>query len=440
MKIFIFEPKKCFDNELIKHIDLKSVFAKSVHFKLLFPKDSYEVVQNPVSADFIVLPHDVQTVINNLGLFGLLGLFDRCDLYHKFYWKFIFIYVDDCSWKIPMSGTWLRLSFDNRVSSDESICIPCFCDDFCQYFAEGIDLKNTDNCIFRGNFVGATHTHPIRHKLISYLSHNNFWSKVFLLIRTNFHSNPLIDIFEREKRKRHLVEAINKSYMTFCPRGTAMTSTRFYETMSLGRIPILFAEYGSLPFQDEINYQEFSFNISYDKFNEIGKILDTSDKKLEIMCNTSYKIYHEFLSPKSYGKKLVDFLKKNKGKIYETRKNDSIFHCQLDKVSLYDYCFDYLLKYQEEEELVNVFELANHLSSSTDDANKIELLNYIRQKSVEHIGFQITTTSVAYLEALRIFLNKEHGIKFRKDQVSDSLKEPEDFGLITQSYIENVLE
>ena len=126
-------------------------------------------------------------------------------------------------------------------------------------------------------------------------------------------------------------------------------------------------------------------------------------------------------------------------KIHETRKMDDIFHCPLDKESLYNYSVDYLLKYHDEKELVNVFELANHLSDITDDANKIELFNCIRQKTAEHIGFEITNTMVAYLEALRIYLNNEHGIQFSKDQVSVGLKETEDFDLITQTYIENVL-
>ena len=107
MKIFIFEPEKYFDKQLVRHIDLKACFQNLEHEEY-FSKELCDVVQNPESADFIIFPYDLTRPIMDLGLFGLLGLFDVCNIFQKYYWKFIFIYKEDLSWKIPNGGNLVK--------------------------------------------------------------------------------------------------------------------------------------------------------------------------------------------------------------------------------------------------------------------------------------------------------------------------------------------
>ena len=91
-----------------------------------------------------------------------------------------------------MGGTWLRTSFDKRILSDESIAI--------SLFSRTKKFVSIANCKMKANFVGAVNTHPIRGELISYLSEENFWSKIFLLMRGEFHG-PIIDGTERIKKR-----------------------------------------------------------------------------------------------------------------------------------------------------------------------------------------------------------------------------------------------
>lgn len=434
MKIFFFEPKIFFDRQLIQDIDGELNFPSNINLDSYFPKELCVVVQNPELADFIIFPTELTIAIENLGLYRLLNLFDTCKLYLKYYWKFIFIYRADCSWKIPMSGTWLRTSYDKRILSNESISIP---------YLQNKNFKDTVHCTYKANFVGAIHTHPVRGKLISYLTDNDYWSDVLILIRDSFHHNPLIDKHKKEKRFREFQAAIKKSYMTFCPRGTGMNSIRFYETMSFGRIPVLFSEHCKLPFEEEIDYEEFSFDISYDKLCELSKMLNINSKQLDNMCNASRKIFLEYFSLGTYGAKLVAFLKMNKEKIHETRKFDNTFHCQVEKECLYDYFFDYLCEYEKDKEFVNVFESVLLLIKLTNDTKKIELLNFINGKVDEQLSFDRLNITKNYIKNLSDFLYNELSKKFSSNTITKfgALKSDltDDLDFLTNIYVQKVL-
>lgn len=426
MKLFILEPERIFDRQLLKHIDFKACFPP-LELNEFFPDDSCELVQHPESADFILFPSELTCAIDYLGLFGMLGLFNACQLYHDYHWKFIFVYRNDCSWKIPMGGTWLRCSFDNEILSTESICIP--------YLVKQRGMKSTADCKLRANFVGAVHTHPIRGRLASHVSKKNYWSRIFLLIRGQFHSKSLIEGFEMAKRTHQLNEAMKKSFMTFCPRGTGMNSMRFFETMSSGRVPILISSNCGLPFRDEIDYEDFSFEITGNELNQIEPFLNLNDRQLKEMCVISQKVFSEFFVREAFGHKLLGFLMKNRERIHEERKNDDPFDCRTDKESLYNYCFDYLSRYQKAAEQVNVFEMVRHMTKFTQDAKSLKLLTFIRNEADEFLSSSNMNILTDYAYGLRRFLAREFGEKFDDEPIT-----LDDLGILTDNYSRKVLQ
>jgi hypothetical protein len=52
-------------------------------------------------------------------------------------------------------------------------------------------------------------------------------------------------------------ELIARSQFVFCPRGDGLSSRRFFETLSHGRLPILVADEAALPLEAEIPYDDF---------------------------------------------------------------------------------------------------------------------------------------------------------------------------------------
>ena len=401
MKIFIFDFENGFDKKLIEDFQLKSRFPL-LDWSVFFPMNLCDTVDDPSTADYIICPYNISVAINNLTLYWLLRLFNDCDIFHKYYWKFIFIFEDDNSWRIPMGGTWLRYSIDKQLSSSESISVP--------YLLKKQAFERTENCSLSANFVGALHTHPIRNKLAEYLSDKNYFKKVLLIFRKEFYYHPELEEAEKRKRKYQLNEAIKKSFITFCPRGTGMNTVRFFEAMSFGRIPILISEHCDLPFKEDINYDEFSFNVSYGEFDIINEILDTGSKELKKMCQISHKIHEEYFSITNYPRKLVHYLQKRKDLIYESRKRDDIFHCKLEIDHVYNYCLDYIIKYQKDNEIVNVFTMASDLIKMTTGVREKKILKHILN------NISVINTNTTYENNLKKYINAEYEIELLQNE------------------------
>ncbi|MBS4070824.1 MAG: hypothetical protein KGZ90_05820 [Algoriphagus sp.] len=73
---------------------------------------------------------------------------------------------------------------------------------------------------------------------------------------------------EKEKVEEDFYQNIDKSLFTVCLRGMGNYSVRFYQTLAMGRIPILIDTDSVLPFSSEIPYDQFILKVSFqDRFN-----------------------------------------------------------------------------------------------------------------------------------------------------------------------------
>ena len=75
--------------------------------------------------------------------------------------------------------------------------------------------------------------------------------------------------------RKEFYQNIEKNHYTLCVRGTGNFSARFYETLSLGRIPVLINTDCILPFANQINWREHIICIEQNELADIDyKILD----------------------------------------------------------------------------------------------------------------------------------------------------------------------
>lgn len=100
---------------------------------------------------------------------------------------------------------------------------------------------------YLSSFVGSFNSHPMRIHIKDLL-------KDFTDIK--------IERSENVKNEELFVNTILESYSTLCPRGSAMSSFRFYESMQLGTVPIMIAEYDMRPFPDKIDWDSCSYFFS----------------------------------------------------------------------------------------------------------------------------------------------------------------------------------
>lgn len=86
------------------------------------------------------------------------------------------------------------------------------------------------------SFVGAVETHPVRAQVMQ-LRHPES-----LLVDTS--QVPADDLPRDEQRAFHhsFVESVLRSRFVLCPRGHGPTSMRLFETMQLGRVPVIIAD------------------------------------------------------------------------------------------------------------------------------------------------------------------------------------------------------
>lgn len=153
-------------------------------------------------------------------------------------------------------------------------------------------------------FCGAI-THEIRYKILSQVYNSQLISKKFI-IRKGFWAPEL----SKNTARQEYVKNIQDSTFILCMRGAGNFSYRFYETLMMGRIPIIIDTNQVFPFENHINYDTFSFRIRESEIVNIELILknisNIPDDKIKMMQDRSREFWLEYMSPEGW---IKNFLK-----------------------------------------------------------------------------------------------------------------------------------
>lgn len=76
-----------------------------------------------------------------------------------------------------------------------------------------------------------------------------------------FLNHPLFSM--HEGGSSNYVQEVRQSVFCLCPRGFAPWSQRLYDSIMLGCIPIIIADDIVLPFEDIIDYRQFSVKVGH---------------------------------------------------------------------------------------------------------------------------------------------------------------------------------
>lgn len=137
---------------------------------------------------------------------------------------------------------------------------------------------------YLASFYGSLKTHPIRMEMKEKLKHISGVNIV--------HSTKVQD-------EEGFVKSILESYSTLCPRGSAMGSYRFYESMQLGVVPIMIADYDFRPFPEHIDWDKCSFYFktvdeAKDFLEGVGSgWLENMSKAAQLMWNVIFNNWEE---------------------------------------------------------------------------------------------------------------------------------------------------
>jgi len=157
---------------------------------------------------------------------------------------------------------------------------------------------------FCGNYIAHPHRKEALFslKLDKRLNTNFIWRLMF---------NGEFSKDDRELNREEYTENMQENAFIFCARGSGNFSIRFFETLSCGRIPALLDTDCLLPFDDVIDYSEFSV-ISDTPEDLANQILSKfNDGSYVEMQQKAYDIYQNYFHLDIVGKRIVEYLDRN---------------------------------------------------------------------------------------------------------------------------------
>lgn len=150
------------------------------------------------------------------------------------------------------------------------------------------------------------------------------------ILRSQFWGGKPNDTVLYEEFKNNILE----SNFTISNRGRGNFSMRFYQTLSLGRIPILLDSDMLLPFDDEINWENYSIVAKNEK-KLVTKVenwwLSKSNVEIIEVEKSCRVLFENYFTPQKLGLKIQDTIVKHKINYKKSSVKKSSF---LDKIRL----------------------------------------------------------------------------------------------------------
>jgi len=242
---------------------------------------------NVESCDFIYHPFKIN---KNANIDDLIHLSER------FCKKIILFYNDDDDSIFNFKNSILfRTSIYKSTKPENYLSLPAFCNDLKKETGYSFRTKNKKPTV---GFCGAI-THHLRQLTINSLNKTSI-PKNFI-IRNSFWGGH---IWGNDVRDEYIKNSINSDFV-ICIRGAGNFSYRLYETLCLGRIPLIINTDISLPFNDFLDYSHHLLVI-----NDLNKIeseilqywSEVNDYKE--LQQSFINLWDEILSPLGFIKKL----------------------------------------------------------------------------------------------------------------------------------------
>lgn len=120
-------------------------------------------------------------------------------------------------------------------------------------------------------------------------------------------------------RKELFRQSLAESKLVLAARGGGLSCYRFFEAMSAGRVPVLFADDWELPHQDKIEWNRCIFQIAENDAPKAGDILleilsNTTNKELGEMGKYARSAWLLYLAPRTWPDVMEECVREKLGK------------------------------------------------------------------------------------------------------------------------------
>lgn len=230
------------------------------------------------------------------------------DNYIKYDRKVIVFLVSDFGNRlnIPKNVILFRTSLYKSIRKDNEFILPYIW----EYYKEDFNPINKTQKPIIGFCGNIKNNSGYRLSCINRLNKEDNIKTNFITRQTfgggNLNKNELAKDFKNN---------ILDSHFTLSNRGRGNFSIRFYQVLSIGRIPLLIDSDMIFPFEEEINWDQLIIKAKTETelIKKIHNWWDSKDNeeltKIQYDCKQTYENY---LSPKAFGNKIFDFLITNK--------------------------------------------------------------------------------------------------------------------------------
>lgn len=263
----------------------------------LLNKQFFNMVNNPLEADYFLIPHNYFSLKDKSYIDSFI------DLSKKYNKKIIVFSYGDISEKINIPNSIIfRSSLYKSEMQINEVVMPAIADDllsdrpitflskssipkvgFCgwaDFHNSWLKLKQYTKSI--GLILGNPAKRKgilFRMEVLSKLAKSNSVISNFI-IRDTFTGNEKTRKGKFEDLRREFINNILESDFSLAIKGDGNFSIRFYETLSLTRIPLFIDTDSTLPLEDKINYNDFMLRVDYKNIKNIDKIVSDFYNKI----------------------------------------------------------------------------------------------------------------------------------------------------------------
>lgn len=341
LKVFLYKRIEGLPDSILVNLFL----TKDKEFGQLFQKVSSEpfkkmvdFVSTPKEADYILLPHTYHVLEKKFNDYLVEAEQYAVSLGVKI---LIFAYGDIHTDVCINNSIILRTAKYKNNISDNEVIVPPFIEDLGKkYGVEHIDksalpivgfagmtnlptlwgevkyrikiiLKRLSEFLARSNVYERQGLY-FRRKIIHILSSVRSCGvschkrKSYSAARTTIQDSP-------EIIRREFVEVIKGSHLPLVIRGNGNYSLRFFEVLSLGRVPLFIDTETPLPMEDKIDYDSFMLRVDYKDIDKLEEIISKfwastpNEKFLDMQKKARYH-FETFLKADVFYKKIFESL------------------------------------------------------------------------------------------------------------------------------------
>lgn len=285
-----------------------------------------EIENNPEAADYFCIPHNYNYIKKNT---DYLESFE--ELAKKHSKKILIFFPGDSDENVPVSNSIVfRNSQYGYKKKTHEVIMPAFVVDLGTKY--GVDMrKKGDKAVvgfcgwatpgtlrgwlsyFKSNLSAVISGRPLhlqglyyRRKTLSILRTSSQVMTNFI-IRSSYSGSDKTISVDAESARKEYIQNMKNSDLILSPKGDGNFSMRFFEALSLGRIPLLIDTDCPLPLQDEISYDDFILRVSYREINNLGSLVYNfynalSEEEYVVKQKKCREVFEKTLSIQSFFK------------------------------------------------------------------------------------------------------------------------------------------